>query len=74
MILKREFEHVFQEGVGLAHADAELELERHFVIIEIDRQDRDRLAFMVLTQPAKGPNTAATSNSPSTTFCTTYQG
>ena len=33
LILESEFEHVFQEGIGLAHADGEIELERNPVLL-----------------------------------------
>ena len=45
LILEGEFEHVFQEGVGLAHADGEIEFERHAVFLEIDRLNGERLVL-----------------------------
>ena len=55
LIVEREFEHVFEEGVGLAHADGEIELERHGVVLKIDRQDgRAARASWSCSQPANG--------------------
>ena len=51
LILERELEHVFQEGVGLAHANGEIEFERHAVILEVHRQNGERLMLHSL-EPA----------------------
>ena len=45
VIFEREFDHIFEEGVGLAHADGDLELQRDRVVHEIDRDDVDRLVL-----------------------------
>ncbi len=45
LILKGEIEHVFQKGVSLAHADAEIELKRRLVFPEIYRLHHDRFAL-----------------------------
>ena len=54
MILERELEQIFQEGVRLAHAERELELERRPVVHQIDRKDGDRLALHGLDPTGEG--------------------
>ena len=54
VILKRELDHVFEEGVGAAHANPELEFERHLIVHHVDRQDGDRLALHGLDPAGEG--------------------
>ncbi len=54
IILQRKLEHVFEERVGLAHADRHLELERHGIVVEIDRLNGDRLVLHGLHPAGEG--------------------